>query len=342
MSILIVDDQAINTRLMQTMLQRAGFHDVITASSGEQALEILCSAKDGNPANIELILLDIMMPGMNGIDVVKVIRRHEQFSRLPVIMATAVDEEASLDAAFAAGATDYLTKPFRPIEIRARVTSALAMSKEIREREGREKQLHEITLKLEEANRTLQLQSTLDGLTGIANRRHFNETLEREMRRARRTTMESGEPSQVAVIMVDIDYFKQFNDTYGHVAGDDTLRAVSASLKRCMRRPGDMVARFGGEEFACILPDTDIDGARKVAEQMRRRIEWLDIPHERSQVGKNLTASIGVSAGVGLDEKQIVRLADDALYDAKHEGRNRVCQRVPKPSTESLPIAAVA
>jgi diguanylate cyclase (GGDEF)-like protein len=339
MSILIVDDQAINTRLLETMLQRAGYKDVISASSGDMALQVLCSGRDAKAADIELVLLDIMMPGMSGIDVVKVIRRHAQFARLPVIMATALDEEASLDAAFAAGATDYLTKPFRPIELRARITSALAMSKEIREREKREKELHEITLKLEEVNRSLQVLSMLDGLTGIPNRRHFNETLDREVRRARRTMQETGEPEQVAVIMVDIDYFKQFNDTYGHTVGDEALRAVSAALKRCMRRPGDMVARFGGEEFACILPDTDIEGARKVAEQMRRRVEWLDIAHESSQVSKILTASIGVSAGSVMTDAELVRLADEALYDAKHQGRNRVCERAPKHETAPLVAA---
>jgi diguanylate cyclase (GGDEF)-like protein len=151
---------------------------------------------------------------------------------------------------------------------------------------------------------------------------------------------ENGEPSQVAVIMVDIDFFKQFNDTYGHVAGDEALRAVSAALKRCMRRPGDMVARFGGEEFACILPDTDLAGARKVAEQMRRRIEWLDIAHEKSAIGSILTASIGISAGAGTAESELVRLADDALYDAKHQGRNRVCEREPKAQTAQLATAA--
>jgi len=328
MSILIVDDHVINCRLLQSMLTRAGFNDSLSVASGPEALALLGVGSTEPTPKIDLVLLDIMMPGMSGIEVVSKIRSDPRWQRLPVIMATALDEESALDAAFAAGATDYLTKPFRPIELRARVTSALTIATEIRQREQREQQLRDLTTRLEEMNRSLQLLSMLDGLTGIPNRRHFNDVLDREVRRASRTVYEGGRQGEVSVIMLDIDYFKQFNDSYGHLAGDDALRAVSAALKRAMRRPGDMVARFGGEEFCCVLPDTDIVGAMRVAEDMRRRVEWLDINHEKSQVSKVLTISVGVASGPGLSDTDLLKRADEALYDAKRQGRNRVCNRV--------------
>lgn len=325
MSILIVDDQPLNCRLLQTMLGCAGYPDVIAANSGAEALKLLTGHAAEQPPAIDLVFLDIMMPGMNGIDVVKAIRQEQRLALLPVIMATALDEEASLEAAFAAGATDYLTKPFRPIELRARVISALAIAKEIREREQRERELKDVTLKLEEMNRSLHMLSILDGLTGIPNRRQFNDVLDREVRRARRTAHVGEKRGEVAVLMIDIDFFKQFNDTYGHLVGDEALRAVASALKRCMKRPGDVAARFGGEEFACVLPDTDALGATIVAEDIRRRVEWLDIEHSKSQVSKHLSVSIGIAAGPGRSDAELLRAADEALYQAKHEGRNRVC-----------------
>ena len=179
----------------------------------------------------------------------------------------------------------------------------------------------ERTHQLEEANRTLQRLSYLDGLTGIANRRRFEEVLDAEWRRARR----AGVP--LSLIMIDIDYFKAYNDAYGHQRGDDCLRQVAATLNDCLQRAGDLVARYGGEEFAVILPEADANSAAEMAEALRERVEALEIPHETLSGDSVLTISVGVATIYPQRELSTVALlsaADQALYRAKFEGRNQV------------------
>lgn len=168
----------------------------------------------------------------------------------------------------------------------------------------------------------LRLFSYLDGLTGVANRRHFDETLSREWRRMAR------DARPLSLIMCDIDFFKAYNDTYGHLKGDECLKQVARTLSKALQRPGDTVARYGGEEFAGVLPGTDEKGGTYLAETLRARVESLGITHSSSQVSSVLTISVGVATAI--PEKQssppeLISMADQALYKAKREGRNRVC-----------------
>ncbi|MFH0789514.1 MAG: diguanylate cyclase, partial [Pseudomonadota bacterium] len=169
--------------------------------------------------------------------------------------------------------------------------------------------------------RILEHFSFMDGLTGIFNRRYFDQSLEQEWRRCLR------EYTSVSLIMADIDHFKIFNDTYGHQAGDDCLKEVAQVLKESLNRPADMAARYGGEEFGIVLPDTGLDGAMKVAETMRARVEELGIPHKNSSVSQWVTISLGVATLAATQDHSpsgLVAAADQALYQAKSEGRNRV------------------
>lgn len=183
-----------------------------------------------------------------------------------------------------------------------------------------EQRVAERTAELEEANRKLAALSTTDGLTGLANRRRFDEVLNAEWARAKRTAQ------PFALVMLDVDHFKKFNDQYGHQAGDDCLKNVAGMIRAQARRAGDLAARYGGEEFALVLADTDATTARRLAEAVRHTIEAMDVPHELSPFGK-VTVSIGVAImmpGVDMDAQGLLRAADEALYRAKHEGRNRV------------------
>ena len=184
----------------------------------------------------------------------------------------------------------------------------------------------ERTVQLEEANSILRALSAQDGLTGIANRRHFDEELDREWRRAIRAK------TPLSLVMLDIDSFKPYNDQYGHQQGDECLKKVATTLKELLKRPGDVCARYGGEEFAIILPATTLEGAARVGETLRAGIEALGIAHARGQSASIVTVSVGVSSGAPADEAgapSLIARADEALYRAKQTGRNRVCVATP-------------
>ena len=222
-------------------------------------------------------------------------------------MVTASEEVAVLQSAFDAGVIDFLRKPFNKIELLARVKSALTLKHEIDERK--------------EAMRKLQLLSSTDGLTGIANRRHFDDFLAMEWRRSVRNG------TYLSLLLMDIDYFKKYNDGYGHQAGDDCLKMVARKLNETVRRPGDLLARYGGEEFVIVLGGTDVKGAADLAENVRAGVEGLGIKHEYQEGSNVVTLSIGVSCVIpqtDLLPSGLIEAADKALYKAKDEGRNRV------------------
>jgi len=188
-------------------------------------------------------------------------------------------------------------------------------------RDGLEMQVEMRTQELAKVNAKLQVLSSLDGLTGLANRRYLDEFWEREWQRGQR------QGTSVALIMIDLDYFKGYNDAYGHLVGDDCLKLVASTLKTTLKRKTDLAARYGGEEFAVLLPETDIEGAAILAEEIRIKIEALGIKHEKSLISQVVTVSLGVAAIIpqqGMEATQMIAIADSALYQAKHEGRNRV------------------
>ena len=291
--ILIVDDAMENVQILHQALQDE--HDVLFAMSGEKALHI---ARHQLP---DLILLDAMMPDMDGYAVCAALRASSATAAIPIIFVTALKSPEDETRALDAGAADFITKPVNAAVVRARVRTQLIVKRQ------------------SDALRALTL---TDGLTGVANRRAFDERLDNEWRRCSR----AGAP--MALIMVDIDCFKHFNDEYGHLAGDDCLQRVAAAMLRAAARPQDLVARYGGEEFAILLPQLDLAGAEGVARRLLDEVEALAMPHARSSVGPLMTVSMGVASvtpGVNVAPVGLVAAADTLLYEAKAAGRNRFC-----------------
>lgn len=319
MGILIVDDSADARLLLESFLKKAGYGDITLAESADEALKYLDT--DG-AEGIDLILMDILMPGMDGVEVCRIIKEDNRFLDIPIVMVTAKAEGADLKSAFDAGAVDYVTKPVKKIEFLTRIRSVLKLKDETDKRKARERDLVEMTQKLDRANQRLDYLSYMDELTDIANRRYFEEHFDQEWKRAGRYS------KHLSLIMIDIDLFKNYNDTYGHKGGDVCLRKVATALKHTLKRPGDFVARYGGEEFVAVLPDTDITGAGVVAESMRSDVRSLGIEHNGNPDVGEVTISLGVASTVPgngkITPETLVIEADRAMYRAKQGGRNRV------------------
>ena len=293
-TVLIVDDQPANIHALAKLI-KSDYH-ILAATSGGKALEI--ASGDHKP---DLILLDIMMPDMDGYEVCRQLKASEQTNSIPVIFVTAKDSAEDEEKGFSLGAVDYIAKPFHPTIVRARIRN-------------------QINLKIKTDR--LERLSMQDGLTDIPNRRFFEESLAREWSRAER----NGLP--LSILMVDIDNFKPYNDNYGHGAGDECLRKVAGTLKSTLSRPMDLAARYGGEEFVVLLPETNENGARHVAEDMRKAVEELNITHEHSKTAPVVTISVGAathSRKTPMNNKdELLNSADQALYRAKNNGRNQV------------------
>lgn len=291
--ILIVDDEAANIKLLANALKSE--YQISFARNGSEALALL-----GGETPVDLVLLDIMMPGMNGYELCHRLKADPATCNIPVIFITAMSEVEDETRGLEIGAVDYITKPFTMAIVKARVRTHLELK--------RHRDL-------------LENLSSLDGLTGIPNRRRFDEVARKEWKRSIR----EGVP--LSLLLIDIDGFKAFNDNYGHLAGDDCLKQVATTLAHVIRRPSDFLARYGGEEFVALLPRTDRAGAAIVAEQMREAVAGLGIPHAHSPTAPNLTISLGVATVLPTIRHSLSGLidaGDQALYRAKHGGRNRV------------------
>ncbi len=307
MKALVIEDTATSQAVICLLLERMGIQPV-------QALDGLSGVDRFEHERPDLILLDIILPDIDGFEVARRIRAMEKPGEwTPIIFLTSLTKDEHLERGIEAGGDDYIFKPVSEVVLGAKVR---AMQRIIQMRHS----LLVLARKLDSANRELTRLSAVDGLTGIANRRQFDEALSREWRRCLR----SREP--LSLLMGDVDFFKQFNDRYGHQAGDECLKTVAETLRGKLRRPADIVARYGGEEFAAILPDTGTEGAMLVAEAMRSAVQALGLPHESSVAGV-VTVSIGAASLVPQLTEGMPRLlsaADWALYEAKRQGRNCV------------------
>jgi diguanylate cyclase (GGDEF)-like protein len=321
MSILIVDDSEQQRRILKHILSGAGLDETLLASSAAEAMRALETAASDGGTGVDLVLMDIIMPEVDGIAACKLLGASEVFRDIPIMMVTSSADLEKLDLAFEAGAMDYIVKPVRKVELLARARSLLKLKHEVDVRKARERELLSVTVQLRTANQVLQRLSVVDPLTGIPNRRHLDEYLTQEWFRAQRADR------SLALLMVDIDHFKRFNDSYGHQGGDECLRQVAGALARQLRRRGDLVARYGGEEFAVVMPETDPEGATAFGETLRQAVLDLRIRHAGSGVADCVTISLGVAAHKperGQEAKILLEAADRALYEAKNRGRNQV------------------
>lgn len=285
--VLIVDDQPANIHVLAEAL--ADQHELLVATTGARALELAPLA--------DLVLLDVVMPDMDGLSVCRALKADEATRRIPVIFVTALDETENETSGFDAGGVDYIVKPIHPAVVRARVRTHL---------------------ELKDARDILERLATTDALTGLANRRRFDEIAVEEWRRATR----SGRP--IALALADIDHFKAFNDRHGHGGGDACLRGVGGALGALCRRSGELAARYGGEEFAFVLPETGVEDARLFAMRALNSVVGLGIE------GLTLPGTLGISLGAvsitpapGSSPDDALRAADEALYSAKRSGRRR-------------------
>lgn len=312
MRILLVDDSRTSRMVTGVHLSEGG-HTVVEAANGREALVRL------DEHEVDLILMDVEMPEMNGYETAKAIRRnHSDEEWVPLIFLSGRVEDQDLAQGIDAGGDDYIHKPVSPVVLQSKIV-AMERITAMRSR------LLSMQAQLAEANQELRRLSSQDGLTGIANRRCFDQALEAEWRRARRSGMPLG------LIMLDVDYFKRYNDTYGHQKGDDCLKAVADAIGESVGRGGDLVARYGGEEFVILLPETPAPGGMQIAERVLSSIRAKALVHESSDVASIVTASLGLCVGVPTQSScpaDLIKAADNALYRAKCRGRN-VCQFQP-------------
>jgi diguanylate cyclase (GGDEF)-like protein len=315
--ILIVEDSMAVQALLDAVLTAAGYTDLVFRNSVEEALDWVAGA-DRVP---DLVLTDVILPGKDGIEGLRILKETPAFFEVPFIVMTSDDSDEVVDRAFSQGALDFVRKPFRQVELMARIGSALRLRSERMRRHERERELLDLIEQVQLANLDLGLQSRIDYLTALANRVALDEYL------ARVWEEHKSRGVMLGLLMIDLDYFKAFNDTYGHAAGDDCLKKTAGVMDSCLNRPADLSARYGGEEFTLVLPGTGEFGLRVVAERVRRRVFRLGIVHAQSPETV-VTLSLGGSAEIpasGRSWKDLIARADEALYQAKQQGRNRYC-----------------
>ncbi len=328
MRAIVVDHDVEVRSSVHAILGEVGCEDVVFAGSGEEALQLALATPE-----LDLIVLTLeltcepFVSEVDGLALCRLLVTH--CPAVPILVLSARGDVKTLQAAFAAGARDFIAKPLRAGELEARAGLALKLRAEQRIAAQREERLTLQARKLEQSKGDLERVICVDQLTGIANRRHFDYMLQLEWRRAARNA------TAVSVVMLDLDYFHALNELYGHLGGDLRLKRVADAMAHCLRRPSDLLARYGGEEFVALLPDTDAAGACVVAERLRLKVEELQLPHEASGCSPVVTISAGVATNVpsaDRDPVELVAAADAALFRAKDGGRNRYCADVESPS----------
>lgn len=312
MKILLVEDSATLRHVMCTYISAAG-HEPEVAESGEGALQIL----DTTP--VDMVIMDVEMPGLDGFETTRLIREWLGDHWIPIIFVTGKSEDSSLEEGIAAGGDDYLIKPINQVILNAKI-----------------KAMERITAmrnQMSKLNEELTILSQRDGLTQLYNRRTFEDKAQEIWRLSTRNKQ------PISILLLDIDHFKLFNDCYGHPAGDECIKKVAYALEKCLNRPGDLVGRYGGEEFIAMLPNTPEHGAMHIAEHIRRTIEGLNIRHRTSLTGDAVTVSIGASIvnyTTGTNLAYQIEQADKALYESKDNGRNTVTTHEFNPRSKVL------
>ncbi len=311
--VMLIDDQEIVAESIQQMLQEEGDIDFRYCSDPTEAID---RAIDINPT---VILCDLVMPEVDGFTLLRFFRANEQTENIPVIVLSSKEDAIDKSDAFSAGASDYLVKLPERIELVARIRAHSRSYLAQKQRDAAYQEMAALQKQLEASNRELTRLSSLDGLTEIANRRYFDDHLDKEWRRSVR------DKTLLALILIDVDYFKPFNDNYGHQRGDECLQHVAKALSHALQRPADFVARYGGEEFVVVLPETDARGAMQIAENLRAAVDALHMEHVCSKICDHVTISLGVACCSPDFQKpgDIIKAADQALYQAKERGRNQ-------------------
>lgn len=311
--VLLVDDQPMVGEAVRRILENQpniAFH---FCSQANEAIEIAERLKP------TVILQDLVLPGIDGLSLVRSYRKNPATYDIPIIVLSTREDPVTKSESFAAGANDYLVKLPDGIELIARIRYHSKAYISRLQRDEAYRALHESQQRLIDLNIELQRLSSLDGLTGLSNRLYFEQFLTIEWQRAQR------EKLPLSIIMIDVDDFKRYNDTYGHVAGDDILKKIALKMQNSLHRGGDLAARFGGEEFIIILPNTPIEGAQHIADNLQKGVFDMHLPHSGSTL-QHVTISVGYASTLpqqGQQSISLIRQADDALYKAKHAGKNQ-------------------
>lgn len=300
-TLLLVDDERLHINILNNMLKET--YEIKVALNGRQAFERAISAPQP-----DLILLDVQMPELDGFKVLTLLQKDMRTKEIPVIFITAMDSEGDETKGFKLGAVDYITKPFSPAIVNARIKIHLKLLKQ--------------KCELQEMHQQVLALSFTDALTGIANRRRFNEFLEQEWTRSSRVE------SSLGLLMMDIDYFKLYNDHYGHSGGDKCLKQIAETLIKQVIRSPDLLARYGGEEFVCVLPGVKLEELQKIGQRILDAIRTLAIVHENSDVADIVTLSIGgtvIKPNLNNENsEELIKMADSLLYESKQNGRNKM------------------
>lgn len=308
MNVLIAEDTRAIRMIVAATVANAG-HEAIEASNGCEAVEAF---KEND--KIDLIIMDAEMPHMDGFDATEAIRTYNEDDWVPIIFLSAHDEDDYIQRALDTGADVYLQKPINSVQL-------LGQIKALERIVNMKSKLHGLNTELQNVNRVLENMARLDGLTQIPNRRSFDERIEVEIARCYRNQ------SPLSLMICDIDCFKQYNDTYGHLAGDQALQKTAKAIEGSFHRATDLVARYGGEEFVALLPDTHVEDAYRMTAKMISAVESLGIPHKTSKAEVDrVSISIGVASANGqesLTKQELIERADEALYQAKEGGRNQ-------------------
>ncbi len=307
LKVLVVEDSKVALKAISGYIEEIGVKPLL-AENGHEAIALY------NRERPDIVLLDIILPDTDGYEVAKEIRKLQGKDEwTAIIFLSVMSKDEDLVRGIEVGGDDYIMKPVGSVVVQAKVRAMYRLVQ-------MQRALVKLAAQLNDANQELQRLSMMDGLTGIANRRMFDMSLAREWRRCMRLN------KPLSVVMLDVDYFKKYNDRYGHQDGDDCLKLVAQAVQRSAPRPGDLVARYGGEEFVMILSDTDEDGANWVAERIRQQVAALNLPHADSDYD-HVTVSCGISSVVptlDLAAEMLLKSADNALYLSKNQGRNTV------------------